>query len=34
MDPALAIGPFITTMNDLVGVWIYLTIPFQVGDWL
>ena len=34
IDPALAIGPFITTMNDLVGVWIYLTIAFQVGDWL
>ena len=33
-DPTLAIGPFITTMNDLVGVWIYLTIAFQVGDWL
>ena len=34
IDPALAIGPFIRTMNDLVGVWIYLTIAFQVGDWL
>ena len=34
IDPALAIGPFITTMNDLVGVWTYLTIAFQVGDWL
>ena len=34
IDPALLIRPFITTMNDLVGVWIYLTIAFQVGDWL
>jgi magnesium transporter len=33
IDPALAIGPFITTMNDLIGVWIYLTIAFQVRDW-
>ena len=31
IDPALAIGPFITTMNDLVGVWIYLTIAFHAG---
>ena len=34
IGPALAIGPFITAMNDLFGVWIYLAIAFQVGDWL
>ena len=34
IDPKLAIGSFITTMNDLVGGWIYLKIAFQVGDWL
>jgi len=26
IDPALATGPFITTMNDIVGLFIYLTI--------
>ena len=34
IDPAIAIGPFITSMNDLIGVWIYLTIAFQVDVWL
>lgn len=31
IDPALATGPFITTMNDLIGVTIYLTITFKVS---
>ena len=26
IDPALATGPFITTMNDILGMMIYLTI--------
>jgi magnesium transporter len=26
IDPALATGPFITTMNDIVGLMIYLLI--------
>jgi magnesium transporter len=30
IDPALATGPFITTMNDIVGLAIYL----MVGKWL
>ena len=34
MYTALAIGPLIAPMNDLVSVWIYLTIAFQIGVWL
>lgn len=30
VDPALATGPFITTMNDIVGLFIY----FIVGGWM
>jgi magnesium transporter len=26
IDPALATGPFITTMNDVVGLFIYFSI--------
>ena len=26
IDPALATGPFITTMNDIVGLFIYLSV--------
>jgi len=26
IDPALATGPFITTLNDVLGLFIYLTI--------
>jgi magnesium transporter len=26
IDPALATGPFVTTLNDMVGLFIYLTI--------
>jgi magnesium transporter len=26
VDPALAIGPFVTTLNDIVGLFIYFTI--------
>ncbi|MFB6343925.1 magnesium transporter [Saccharicrinis sp. FJH2] len=29
IDPALATGPFITTMNDIVGLFIYMTISGQ-----
>ncbi len=31
IDPALATGPFITTMNDIIGVSIYLYITFQAS---
>lgn len=30
IDPALATGPFITTMNDIVGLFIY----FGIGHWM
>jgi magnesium transporter len=26
IDPALAIGPFVTTLNDIIGLFIYFTI--------
>jgi magnesium transporter len=26
IDPALATGPFITTLNDVIGLFIYFTI--------
>jgi magnesium transporter len=26
IDPALATGPFITTVNDVLGLWIYFLI--------
>jgi len=26
IDPALATGPFITTMNDIIGLFLYLMI--------
>ena len=26
IDPALAIGPFVTTLNDVIGLFIYFTI--------
>nr|WP_308418053.1 magnesium transporter [Marinifilum fragile] len=26
VDPAVATGPFITTLNDIVGLFIYLSI--------
>jgi len=30
MDPALATGPFITTMNDIVGLFIYLAVASMI----
>jgi len=32
IDPALAIGPFITTANDMLGVMVYLSITFYFWD--
>jgi magnesium transporter len=26
IDPALAIGPFVTTLNDVIGIFIYFSI--------
>jgi hypothetical protein len=26
LDPALAIGPFVTTLNDIIGLFIYFSI--------
>ena len=34
IDPALATGPFITTLNDVVGLFIYFSIGlFIFSDW-
>jgi magnesium transporter len=30
VDPALATGPFITTMNDVVGLFIYFSIGLLI----
>lgn len=30
IDPALATGPFITTSNDIIGLFIYLSIATQL----
>ena len=32
IDPALATGPFITTMNDILGLFIYFTIGYALLD--
>lgn len=34
IDPALATGPFITTMNDIVGLFIYFGIGHLMYTWL
>ena len=34
IDPALATGPFITTMNDIVGLFIYFGIGHYMYLWL
>lgn len=34
IDPALATGPFITTMNDIVGLFIYFGIGHLMYNWL
>lgn len=34
VDPALATGPFITTMNDIVGLFIYFGIGHLMYKWL
>ena len=34
IDPALATGPFITTMNDIVGLFIYFGIGHLMYIWL
>lgn len=34
IDPALATGPFITTMNDIVGLFIYFGIGHLMYSWL
>ena len=31
VDPALATGPFITTMNDVIGLFIYFSIAEFIG---
>jgi magnesium transporter len=33
IDPALATGPFITTMNDIVGLFIYFSIGHLMYSW-
>ena len=30
IDPAVATGPFITTMNDVIGLFIY----FKIAEWI
>ena len=30
IDPALATGPFITTMNDVIGLFIYFSIAEMI----
>jgi magnesium transporter len=30
IDPAIATGPFITTLNDVVGLFIYFTIGMLI----
>ena len=34
IDPALATGPFITTMNDIVGLFIYFGVGHLMYNWL
>jgi magnesium transporter len=34
IDPALATGPFITTMNDIVGLFIYFGVGHLMYSWL
>ncbi|HSG27613.1 MAG TPA: magnesium transporter, partial [Candidatus Krumholzibacterium sp.] len=34
IDPALATGPFITTLNDILGILIYLGIATLLLDWI
>jgi len=34
IDPALATGPFVTTLNDIIGMGIYLTIGTFFYQWL
>jgi len=29
IDPAVATGPFVTTMNDIIGMFLYLTIATE-----
>ena len=29
-DPALATGPFLTTLNDVMGILVYLTIAYWI----
>jgi magnesium transporter len=30
IDPALAIGPFVTTLNDIIGLFIYFSIGLLI----
>jgi magnesium transporter len=30
IDPALAIGPFVTTLNDVIGLFIYFSIGLLI----
>jgi magnesium transporter len=30
LDPALATGPFLTTLNDVMGILVYLTIAYAI----
>ncbi|SMO65723.1 magnesium transporter [Saccharicrinis carchari] len=34
IDPAVATGPFVTTMNDIIGMFVYLTIATICYAWL
>jgi len=34
IDPALATGPFVTTLNDIFGLIIYFTVGHYVGIWI
>ncbi len=34
IDPALATGPFITTMNDILGLAIYMLVSHSLHSWL
>jgi magnesium transporter len=33
IDPALATGPFITTVNDIIGLMIYFAVGSLVGGY-